>query len=298
MLSCFQVEECRTSPGFRQLYHVFPDPPNTIALAQHSGFDMIARMSETTPPAPEERFSNRVENYIRYRPSYPDEMVASIEQEAGLSPQSVLADIGSGTGISAELFLKRGYSVTGVEPNAAMRQAAERLLAGYPAFRSVDGTARATTLADHSVDLVIAAQAFHWFDGPETRAEFTRILKPGGKVALIWNERRTDSTPFLRDYEALLNRFGTDYADIRHENIGPESLRRFFPDGYTLHTSFYRQSFDKESLEGRLLSSSYTPSPGHPDHEPMLAELRRLHELHQVSGLVNVDYDTRVYLGH
>lgn len=255
-------------------------------------------MSGSTSPAPEERFSNRVENYIRYRPSYPPEMVAWIEQEAELSPQSVIVDIGSGTGISSELFLMRGYDVTGVEPNDAMRSAAERLLARYPAFRSVKGNASDTTLPDGSADLIIAAQAFHWFDGPETRAEFTRILNPRGKVALIWNERRTGSTPFLTDYEALLNRFGTDYADIRHENIGTDSLRRFFPDGHTVHTFFYRQTFDRESLEGRLLSSSYTPSPGHPDHEPMLAELRRLHELHQVSGTVDFDYDTRVYLGH
>ncbi|RYD50052.1 MAG: class I SAM-dependent methyltransferase [Verrucomicrobiaceae bacterium] len=254
-------------------------------------------MSGSSLPAPEERFSNRVANYIRYRPSYPEEMVALIEKEAGLSPESLIADIGSGTGISSELFLKRGYQVTGVEPNAAMRQAAEQLLAGYPAFRSLDGNARATKLADASVDLVTAAQAFHWFEGAETRAEFTRILKQGGKVALIWNERRIDSTPFLRDYEALLNRFGTDYSDIRHENIGPASLARFFPDGYTVHTFFYQQRFDKESLEGRLLSSSYTPSPGHPDHEPMLAELRRLHDLHAVDGTVEVDYDTRIYLG-
>lgn len=258
---------------------------------------MMAAMSGTQPPASEERFSNRVENYIRYRPSYPEEMVDLIVKEAGLSPESVIADIGSGTGISSELFLKRGYQVTGVEPNAPMRQAAERLLAGHPRFRSVDGNARATTLPDGNVDLVIAAQAFHWFEGEDTRAEFTRICKPGGKVALIWNERRIDSTPFLRDYEALLNRFGTDYADIRHENIGPESLRRFFPEGHETHTFFYRQRFDLESLEGRLLSSSYTPSPGHPDHEPMLAELRRLHGVHAVDGIVEVDYDTRVHLG-
>lgn len=262
-------------------------------LFRHDG-----RMSETQAPASEERFSNRVENYIRYRPSYPGEMVDLIETEAGLSPESVIADIGSGTGISSELFLKRGYHVTGVEPNGPMRQAAERLLAEYPQFRSVDGNARATTLPDGSVDLVIAAQAFHWFEGEDTRAEFTRILKPGGKVALIWNERRIDSTPFLRDYEALLNRFGTDYADIRHENIGPESMRRFFPAGYTVHTFFYQQRFSREALEGRLLSSSYTPSPGHPDHEPMIAELRRLHDLHATDGMVEVDYDTRVYLGH
>lgn len=254
-------------------------------------------MSKPSSPASEERFSNRVENYVRFRPGYPEEIVGIIARETGLAAGGAIADVGSGTGISSELFLKHGYRVTGVEPNDPMRQAAEKLLVGYPHFQSVKGTAQATTLPDASVDLVTAAQAFHWFEGPETRAEFTRILKPGGFIALIWNERRIDSTPFLRDYEALLNKFGTDYADIRHENIGPESLARFFPDGYTVHDSFYQQVFEKEALIGRLLSSSYTPSPGHPDHEPMLAEVRRLHDLHQVDGVVEFDYDTKVYLG-
>jgi SAM-dependent methyltransferase len=254
-------------------------------------------MNRPASPAPEERFSSRVENYIRYRPGYPEDIVEAITRGAGLAPGATIADVGSGTGISSQLFLKHGFQVIGVEPNDAMREASDRMLSGYPGFRSVKGTAQATTLADASVDLVTAAQAFHWFESPETRAEFTRILKPGGKIALIWNERRIDTTPFLRDYEALLNRFGTDYADIRHENIGPDSLARFFPHGYTVHTSFYRQVFDIGSLTGRLLSSSYTPSPGHPDHEPMLAELRRIHALHQVDGNVEVDYDTRVYLG-
>ncbi len=247
---------------------------------------------------PEERFSDRVENYIRYRPRYPWEIIPLLERETGLSPHAAIADIGSGTGISSEMFLQAGYQVTGVEPNRPMREAAERLLAGYPAFRSVDGSAQATTLADDSIDLVVAAQAFHWFDTPETRTEFDRILKPGGHVALIWNERKTDATPFLREYENLLLHFGTDYAEIRHENIGPASLARFFPGGYSVHSFPNYQKFDFDSLKGRLLSSSYTPAAGHPAHEPMLAELRHIHELHQTGGEVVIEYDTKIYLGH
>lgn len=248
-------------------------------------------------PSPEQRFSNRVENYIRYRPSYPLELIQLLEREAKLSSESSIADIGSGTGIFSELLLKAGYPVNGVEPNQAMREAAERLLASYPRFRSIDGSAQATTLAAQSMDLIVSAQAYHWFDTPEARAEFRRILKPGGKIALVWNERHLDTTPFLRDYEAMLREFGTDYAEIRHENIGPESLKRLFPRGYETHSFPNSQRFDYEGLEGRLLSSSYTPAPGRPGYEPMLAELRRLFDAHQQDGQVAIDYDARVYLG-
>lgn len=254
-------------------------------------------MRMETPPSSEQRFSNRVENYIRYRPSYPLELIALLEREANLSPESAIADIGSGTGIFSELLLKAGYSVNGIEPNDAMREAAERLLAGFPRFHSVNGSAQASTLADESVDLIVSAQAYHWFDTPEARAEFRRILKPDGKIALIWNERHLDTTPFLRDYEAMLRKFGTDYAEIRHENIGPESLKLVFPGGYDIHAFPNSQRFDYGGLEGRLLSSSYTPAPGRPGYEPMLAELRRLFDAHQQDGQVSIDYDARVYLG-
>ncbi|HVJ45763.1 MAG TPA: class I SAM-dependent methyltransferase [Luteolibacter sp.] len=247
--------------------------------------------------SPQERFSDRVENYIRHRPGYPPEIVDTLVGKAGLTPAASVADIGSGTGISAEMLLKAGYPVTGVEPNAGMRAAAERLLAGYAGFRSVDGSAQATTLPDHSVDLILAAQAFHWFDTPETRAEFDRILKPGGHVALLWNVRLLDSTPFLRDYEALLLEFGTDYSETRHENIGSESLHRFFRGPYSIDRFRNSQTFDYPALEGRLLSSSYAPGPDHPRHQEMLGELRRIFGLHASGGFVDFEYTTELYIG-
>lgn len=248
-------------------------------------------------PAPEQRFSDRVENYVRYRPGYPLEIIPLLQREAELSPQSVIADIGSGTGISAELFLKAGFTVHAVEPNYDMRAAAERLLARHPNFHSVNASAQATTLPDHSMDLIVAAQAFHWFNTPETRAEFTRILRPGGPIALIWNERKLDSTPFLHAFEHLLLTFGTDYTQIRHENVNAAALTSFFNGPYATHTFSNEQRFDFEGLKGRLLSSSYAPGPGQPRHEEMIAELRRIFDEHQVSGQVSFEYDTRVHLG-
>lgn len=247
--------------------------------------------------APEQRFSDRVGNYIRYRPGYPPAVLAALQKHAGLTTRSVIADIGSGTGLSAGLFLRFGCQVHAVEPNREMREAAERLLAGEPRFHSVSGTAQATTLPDQSADLIIAAQAFHWFNTPETRAEFTRILKPDGHIVLIWNERKLDATPFLRGYEDLLLRFATDYAKVRHENIDAGELGRFFRGPFVTHTFANEQRLDFDSLRGRLLSCSYAPAEGQPGHAAMIAGLRRLFDVHQDSGIVRFLYDTRVHIG-
>ena len=212
------------------------------------------------PVDPTQRFSGRVENYTRYRPGYPGEVLHILHDEAGLSAASVVADVGSGTGISTKLFLDNGNVVYAVEPNREMREAAEASLGNYPSFHSVAATAEATTLPDAAVDFVVAGQAFHWFCVEEARREFRRILRPEGWAVLMWNSRRTDTTPFLRGYEALLAKFGTDYREVNHTNIGDDVLRSFF-DG----TPEYRrlenvQVFDYAGLEGRLLSSSYVPS--------------------------------------
>ncbi len=247
--------------------------------------------------APEQRFSDRVENYVRYRPSYPQEIIPLLQREAGLVPQSVIADVGSGTGISAELFLRAGNIVHAVEPNREMREAAERLLAHFPNFHSVDASAQSTTLPDQSVDFIVAAQAFHWFNTPETRREFTRILRPGGHVVLIWNERKLDATPFLQAFEQLLLTFGTDYTQIRHENVNTTALAVFFSGAYDTFTFPNEQHFDFEGLKGRLLSSSYAPAAGQPRHDEMIAELRRIFDVYQTSGQVCFEYDTRVHVG-
>ena len=241
------------------------------------------------------RFSDRVEKYIRYRPGYPPEALQVLQDECGLKRRHAIADIASGTGIWTHMLLENGNAVVGIEPNAEMRQAGERLLAGFPQFTSVGGTAEATTLPDASVDFVTAAQAAHWFKREEARREFVRILKPGGWLVLLWNERVTDRTPFLRDYEQLLLDFGTDYQDIRHEHT-TDSIEEFFrPAPFQERTFAMTQEFDYAGVEGRLLSSSYAPGPGHPMHAAMLAELRRVFDKHAVNGRAAFEYKTRVY---
>ncbi len=245
-----------------------------------------------------ERFTDRVANYVAYRPQYPAGVFAVLRDELGLSALSIVADVGAGTGILTELLLRAGGTVFAVEPNAAMREAAEVLLRVYPNFHSVDGTAEGTTLPGASIDLVTAGQAFHWFNADATRIEFARILKPGGMVALVWNMRRTEATPFLRDYESLLREFGTDYSQVNCEQLPEARIAQFFLHGYQQRLFDNAQDFDFAGLRGRLLSSSYVPSAGHPNYELLLAELRRLFDAHQQGGRVRIEYDTRLYFGH
>ena len=244
------------------------------------------------------RFSSRVENYVKYRPGYPAGVITTLAGECELTATSVVADIGSGTGILSAVFLKNGNRVLGVEPNREMRQAGEQLLGKYSGFTSVNGTAEATTLADSSVDFVTAGQAFHWFDRERARKEFARILKPNGWVALIWNERLTDTSPFLRAYEGLLQQYGTDYVAVDHRNVDTDAITAFFaPQPFTLRKFDNQQIFDWQGLKGPSLSSSYTPEPGHSNHQPMLDALRALFDEHQISGKVSFDYVSLLYFG-
>jgi SAM-dependent methyltransferase len=245
-----------------------------------------------------ERFSNRVENYIRFRPRYPQAVIEVLRANCQLTDRDAIADIGSGTGILAEMFLRNGNLVYGVEPNRRMREAGERLLRGYERFKSINATAEETTLPSMSVDFVTAGQAFHWFDQTKARREFKRILKPEGWVALVWNERREDATPFARDYEQLLRSYGTDYEEVSHKRIDKETLQPFFGDDFHCETLENSQSFDFEGLRGRLLSSSYAPEAGHPQHAPMLLELQRIFDKYQENGQVTFEYDTNIYYGH
>jgi SAM-dependent methyltransferase len=248
---------------------------------------------------PTQRFSSRVENYARYRPSYPRQVLELLSDECGLTAASIIADIGSGTGIMTRLFLENGNQVFAVEPNREMRQEAEWNLASNAHFVSVDATAEATTLRAGSVDFVVAAQAFHWFDREKVRPEFVRILKPEGWVVLIWNDRRPDSTPFLADYEKLLREYTIDFAAVNHRQVDAEALRTFYaPDQCAMKTFPYQQTFDFEGVKGRLLSSSYSPEPGHPAYEVMLDRLREIFDSHQVGGQITMEYDTEVTCGH
>ena len=249
-------------------------------------------------PQSVDRFTSRVETYAKYRPGYPVEIVDLFNRECGLTPESIVADIGSGTGKLTELFLANGNVVFGIEPNASMRAFAENLFKDVVAFRSIEGSAESTTLRDASVDLITAGQAFHWFDQLKARGEWFRILKPGGWAALIWNERELQTTRFLNDYEQLMLEFGTDYKEVRHENVEAGIEGFFAPEKFALKSFSNTQVFDYNGLNGRVRSSSYTPEPDHPKFDPMMRQLKTIFDKHQKNGYVNFDYETKVFYGH
>jgi SAM-dependent methyltransferase len=245
-----------------------------------------------------QRFSDRVENYVKYRPGYPTAIIDLLKAECGLNSSSIVADVGAGTGLFAELLLPNVKLVFGVEPNREMREAAERLLKNYPGFKSVSASSEQTDLDSNSVDFVTAAQAFHWFNPVRTQAEFRRILKPVGWVILIWNERLVDTTPFLRAYEDLLLKFSTDYDQVDHRRTDEKAIGSFFsPSGFKKRSFENAQHFDFDGLKGRLLSSSYAPAEGHPNHKPMLEALKKIFSAHQANGKVSFNYETKVFFG-
>ena len=248
------------------------------------------------PIDPTRRFSNRVDDYSRYRPSYPPQVLETLQRECGLTPDVTIADVGCGTGLLARLFCDFGNRVYGVEPNTSMLASARESLRDHGNFVAVEGKAEATTLPDTSVDFIVAGQAFHWFETLPTRQEFTRILKPGGWVVLLWNDRRED-TPFMAAYEELMLRFGIDYAKVKRMWAVPHLAEFFAPS--ELRAAFFgnEQSYDREGLRGRILSASYMPSRDHPAYEAMSAAIDRLFDAHQRGGTVLFQQETRMYYG-
>ena len=243
------------------------------------------------------RFSDRVEAYVRYRPGYPDELVATLLEQTGLDDKATVADIGSGTGIFTRLLLEAGLEVFAVEPNNEMREAAEELLSDVPIFNSVGAAAEDTGLEDDSVDLITAAQAFHWFNNETTRQEFRRILKPGGRLALIWNRRNT-SQPFQQAYDGILREFAPEYGVVNHMNLSNDDIAAFFAAGsMTLLNFEYCQRLDFPGLLGRLKSASYCPAEDSPQYIPLVTELLALFDQYTINGVIDFEYDTQLYLG-
>lgn len=245
---------------------------------------------------PTKRFTIRVENYVRYRPGYPAALLHFLAQQYGLTPTSVIADVGSGTGLLSKLFLDHGNPVYGVEPNEAMRLAGEQFLAVYPQFTSLAATAEATTLPDGAVDFVTAGQAFHWFDPAPTQREFRRILRPQGHIALVWNTRHPASL-FMQDYDELMERWSPRYREVRQGNDKDGDIGRFLSQQMEKVTFDNPTWLDLEGLRGRALSSSYAPLPDHPNHAPLMTGLDDLFARYQENGQVAFLYQTELFIG-
>lgn len=253
----------------------------------------------STPSSdPTLRFTNRVADYVRYRPTYPAALVDHLRARGHLRSASIVADIGAGTGISSALFVDAGCGVYAVEPNAAMREAAMQALGHRAGFHAIAGRAEATTLGDASVDLVSAAQAFHWFDADAVRTEWQRILRPGGVAVVYWNSRLVHGTAFVEGYERLLHEFGIDYAAVAERHQDDAAMLRWFGAGLLDHADFANaQALDFDALRGRLLSSSYAPPAGHFRHHAMIAALQALFDATARDGVVILPYRTRLFIG-
>ncbi|MGN6530963.1 MAG: class I SAM-dependent methyltransferase [Ginsengibacter sp.] len=240
------------------------------------------------------RFSDRVEDYIKFRPDYPREVVKHLEEKMKLNQSKIIADIGSGTGISSNLFLKNGFTVIGVEPNKEMREAAEKMLSGFSNFTSINGTAEKTTLIKNSIDVVFCAQAFHWFDREKSKVEFHRILKHDGNIVLAWNSRNTKSD-FQIAYENALKNNLEEYKIVNHRNIRDEEIELFFhPKKMNKFCVANKQTFDLDGLKGRLNSSSYFPKSGKV-HDKLIGVMEQIFEKYHLNGAIEFDYDTEIY---
>jgi ubiquinone/menaquinone biosynthesis C-methylase UbiE len=243
------------------------------------------------------RFSNRVEDYQKYRPGYPSSLVSTLLDKAGLDAGATVADVGSGTGIFTRLLLDHGLHVVAVEPNTNMRLAAETTLSEYQQFTSINGSAEQTSLQDDSIDMVTAAQALHWFCNEASKAEFQRILKPGGKLALIWNKRAV-SEPFQQAYDAILREYAPEYDQVNHMNLDANDIAGFFKaESMELLHFDNSQSLDFAGLIGRLKSSSYCPAEDSPQYIPLVTELVNLFDQFALNGRIDFKYDTQLYLG-
>jgi hypothetical protein len=249
--------------------------------------------------APTERFSERAQAYAAARPGYPPAIATELMRAFDLSRDAVVVDLGSGTGLSCEPFLSAGLAVIGVEPNDAMRAAGDRQLAAFAGYRSVKGSAEATTLPDASADLVIAAQAAHWFEPRAAGAEARRILKRPPHAALIWNDRVSTGDPFAEGYEALLvEHGGEEYARVRHRHAHHDLVAAFFGHGAFREMQFSNATqLDFDTLAQRLDSASYVPKADTPAHAPMMAALRQLFDATQRDARVEMVYATRVFYG-
>jgi SAM-dependent methyltransferase len=242
------------------------------------------------------RFSNRVAEYVKFRPAYPEAVFDALVARLGAELPRVAADVGSGTGIFSRGLLARGFEVHAVEPNREMREQAERVLAADPRFHSHGGRAEATGLPEQSVALLVAAQAFHWFDAGQCRSEWRRVLTPGGIVGLVWNQRRLGS-PFMDAYEAVMQRL-EEYGRVSRWQRDEATIVDLFGAGRFETLEFANQQrFDGQGLRGRVLSSSYVPQAGQPGHEELMLELQRCFDAHARSGSVQFDYVTRLHIG-
>jgi len=245
----------------------------------------------------ERKFDGKGSLYARFRPSYPQELLEYLYDQVGMGRDSAIADIGAGTGKLTRLLLERGSRVYAVEPNPDMRAAAELALKGFARLSLAEGTAEATGLPAGSVDYITVAQAFHWFDRAEFRKECRRILKPWGKVVLVWN-CRDERSELVRELECLNRKFCPGFTGFS-EGIRAEGgvFSDFFEGKYTVRRFDHPLYFDQTGFLGRSLSSSYAPKEADENYYAYVLELEKLFDRYRDGTELILPNFTCCYIG-
>ena len=242
-------------------------------------------------------FSTKAADYAAARPRYPAAVFEHLRESRILFPAVQIADIAAGTGLFTGQLLYRGYSVTAVEPNAPMLAAADVSLGKYRKYRSIAASAEATTLADASIDLITAAQAFHWFDVEAVRREWLRVLKPDGHVVLVWNTRPL-TDPLQKALDDLLGEFGGNKQAALDRQQDLSKVPSFFAeDSFEMFELAHTQQLDRDGLISLALSRSAMPDRGTPEGERAVQKLWELFDTHASNGKVSVPYRTVAFIG-
>ena len=243
------------------------------------------------------RFSRKAVLYDQFRPRYPMELLAFLGTYITPGSEQTVADIAAGTGIFTEQIAQWGTTVFVVEPNRSMGKLAQTRLKKYKNCVFVNGTAEFTGLRGDSVDLVVSAQAFHWFDLDKAKAEFRRIGRKNLLVAVVWNLRNTESV-FEQAYEALLRQFGIDYLNVSQRRMETEEVLSFFaPASPEYHIFEHADPLTFTQLQGRIRSYSFMPDESAADYNEMLEAIAGLFNRYQQEGKVRLSYKTRLFIG-
>lgn len=260
--------------------------------------------------ANEERFTGKAEVYASYRPSYPTELIdfiiKQVEEKQLRIDECVIADIGAGTGKFTALLLERGFQVIAVEPNPDMLEQLMKLKNKYTDRLTIkSSSAEQTGLAAHSVDIIVCAQAFHWFNEAEVKKEWKSILKQDGFVYLIWNQRHIDGSSFMKQYEQLFLELDESkhvkqyklYKEVGHQYMSVDKLSSFYGEKPQLFQLNYEQRLDEQALIGRIVSSSYALNEGEDGYDLFLEQIKQLFRRNEQNGYVSMLYETDCYYG-
>jgi len=242
-------------------------------------------------------FNGKASIYSRYRPDYPKDLLKMLEKETGFNRNWIVADIGSGTGIMSRLFLENGNHVYCIEPNDDMRSESIKLTSSFLKCKVLKGTAENTGLDTDSIDIIVAGQSFHWFDPVAAKKEMTRVLKPGGFAALIWNNRSERENSLSKEYDYICSKYSHNYQGTGNSRIESDTFITFFHNGFKKFETPNYQKLNLDGILGRYFSTSYALQPQDPEYGDAVESLKKLFRKFEKNGYATMEYETQIFLG-